>query len=410
MTITRYILQSKDKPLIEFDLHILTEVIMGELEHSYSLQITAVHEENQYLFPKNLSETNNNSLLHWIQERRAPKNRQFVNQILAAYDSSESPISYIDISYGLSLNDSYWIINADFPRKWDDCNLYNHPFDEILAYVAFTGHSEKVSGVATSPEFTTDGMQKKCWSNRNDGIYLLKGASPFLDRGDGRNDVFCEYYASQVADAMGFKHVTYELEEFHHRNGEKELVTVCPLFTDEEHGYLPIYYLVKDRPEIIDADLRQIRTELAIADIYGLEAFQDMMVLDSIIYNVDRHLKNFGVIINNNNGEIIGPAPLFDHGMSLLIGASKREFENPLTYCKTIESKFNLDFDIQARRYVQARHLPKLRKLTGFTFKRHPRWNMPEEYLTMLEKIINKRGRKLINLFHEREKNNKRSR
>ncbi|MBP2629452.1 MAG: hypothetical protein H6Q70_80 [Firmicutes bacterium] len=400
-----YVLRSKDIPLVEFDLHVQQEKIQGEIDLQYHLEIKKVYSENVALMPKNLSSINERSLLKWIQNRKAPKNRQFVNKIMTAYEDNRSPISYVDVSYALSVNDAYWVTNQSFLRRWKDCNLYEHKFDEILAYVAFTGHSEKISGLITSPEFTTDGAQKKSWSNRYDDIYLIKGGTEFLTRPDGRSDIFSEYYASQVAEAMGFFHVAYDLEEFKHKNGEKELVSICKLFTSESEGYVPIYYLLKDRKDIHLENIESFKTELQIGEIYGEDAFQDLMLFDSIIYNVDRHLKNFGVLVDNDTGKIIGSAPLFDHGMSLLVGAAGVELEKPYEYVKTIKSAFDIDFDLQAKRFVQKRHIKNLRKLTTFHFKRHEKFNLPDKMLIMIELLVQKRGRDILQLYHEKNNN-----
>ena len=39
-----------------------------------------------------------------------------------------------------------------------------------------------------------------------------------------------------------------------------------------------------------------------------------MMVFDALICNVDRHLNNFGVLVDNRTNKIKCMAPLFDHG------------------------------------------------------------------------------------------------
>ena len=94
-----------------------------------------------------------------------PKNRAFVHHILATLEKNQQNnlMAYIDISLRLSLNDSYWIIPAHQKYIWQDYNLYENSFNETLALVAFTGYSTKISGIATSPEYTTNGMLKKCW-------------------------------------------------------------------------------------------------------------------------------------------------------------------------------------------------------------------------------------------------------
>ena len=47
------------------------------------------------------------------------------------------------------------------------------------------------------------------------------------------------------------------------------------------------------------------------------DALNDMLVLDAVICNTDRHFGNFGLLIDNHTNQITAPAPLFDHGNSL---------------------------------------------------------------------------------------------
>lgn len=89
--------------------------------------------------------------------------------------------------------------------------------------------------MVTSPEYTSSGALKKCWSNRADGIYLLKG-DDFINYSDGRSQATTEFYAAQIAAIMDFEHIPYDLEEFHHRDGEREIICKCKLFTDENTG------------------------------------------------------------------------------------------------------------------------------------------------------------------------------
>lgn len=50
-----------------------------------------------------------------------------------------------------------------------------------------------------------------------------------------------------------------------------------------------------------------------------------MIVIDFLINNIDRHLRNFSVI--NKNGEIIKFAPLYDHGLCLYADIQDFELE-----------------------------------------------------------------------------------
>lgn len=397
-----YVLKLKDIPLVEFSLYVVYEEIFDTVAENYSIKINNVHQENKHLLPKKLSSNLTEAeLLKWINRRKAPKNRQFVEKILSAIDDSDNPMKYVDVSHALSLNDAYWITNDIMEYKWDELNLYSHPFDEALSYVAFTGYSQKVSGLLSSPEITSSGMLKKCWSNREDGIYLLKGDDVFQSN-DGRSQATHEFYAAQVAEAFGIEHIDYDLEEFHHRNGNKEIVCICKLFTSENEGFVDTSIVAGDKGvDVHNLDMSSLSVQKQFSDWFG-EFYADMMVFDSLIINRDRHLGNFGMIVDNNTGEYLRPAPLFDNGCSMLLGASKFDLKEGYTdYVASLCCKY-MDCDKQARLFVQERHISRLRKLLDFQFVKHPKYNISDETLKVMSKFIQERARKIIALYQQK--------
>ncbi len=397
-----YVLKLKDIPLVEFSLYVVYEEIFDTVAENYSIKINNVHQENKHLLPKKLSSNlTEEELLKWINRRKAPKNRQFVEKILSAIDDSDNPMKYVDVSHALSLNDAYWITNDIMEYKWDELNLYSHPFDEALSYVAFTGYSQKVSGLLSSPEITSSGMLKKCWSNREDGIYLLKGDDVFQSN-DGRSQATHEFYAAQVAEAFGIEHIDYDLEEFHHRNGNKEIVCTCKLFTSENEGFVDASTVAGDKGvDVHNLDMSSLSVQKQFSDWFG-EFYADMMVFDSLIINRDRHLGNFGMIVDNNTGEYLRPAPLFDNGCSMLLGASKFDLKEGYTdYVASLYCKY-MDCDKQARLFVQERHISRLRKLLDFQFVKHPKYNISDETLKVMSKFIQERARKIIALYQQK--------
>lgn len=290
-------------------------------------------------------------------------------------------MDYIDVSLGLSLNDSFWIIPADKEYKWSEYNLYDNKFDEALKLVTFKGESYKITGLTTSPEYTTNGMLKKCWHRENNKIYLLKGSTP--QYANGGKDSFCEYYMSQIAKILGLDCVEYDLKEFHN-----EIVSSCKLFTSEKEGYCPVYYFMdkksldKNKGELIEV----------VEKIFTKDKLDDILFFDALIYNADRHLSNFGMIINNDTLEILRPAPIFDNGFSMINYLMESELDNIDKALKDKKSFFGYNFDEQLSASVQKRHYDGLKKLSAFTFTRHKEFNLDEKWLVEVEKHIQKRA------------------
>lgn len=398
-----YILQNKDIPLLKFDL-MREKIQVGGLEaYDYSLQIKYMNQEKQALLPYSLQQDSSpENLLQWIGKRKAPKNRQFVDKLMQTIGDDENPLAYVDISHALSLNDALWITNAAYPIAWQDFNLYHHPFNEVLAYVAFTGYSEKISGVVTSPEYTSSGALKKCWSNRLDGIYLIKG-DDFIKYTDDRSQATMEYYAAQVAEVMGFEHISYDLEMFHHRNGEKEIVCKCRLFTSEDVGYTAAYDFFRAKGLAMKrANLANIVVQDKMAEIYGREKYGDLMIYDALICNKDRHLGNFGYLTDNNTGAYLRPAPIFDNGFSLLYGAAKNDMENLEAYISSLSGKY-MNFDTAVKLFIRPDHIPGIRKLLNFHFRKHPKYNVANATLEKMSQFIQLRAKRILSLYREKE-------
>lgn len=402
-TIASYTLRSKDIALVHFHLQSEAEHALGVTQYKYQIEIAEIVEKNKPLLPYSLKDgLNNKKLLAWINQRKAPKNRQFVNQIMTAIEDSLNPLKYVDISHALSLNDAYWITNDDIPVKWQDFNLYDHPFDDALASVAFTGYPKKVHGVIISPELTTSGMLKKCWTNRSDGIFLLKG-DDIIFRPDRRNQAAMEFYAAQIAEKMEFEHVNYDLEEFHHHDGNKEIICKSKLFTSKNEGFINAFdFFLANGFDASDADLSDLSNQAKMAKLYGQIAYQDLMVFDSLICNQDRHLGNFGYIVDNDTGEFLRPAPIFDNGLSLLSVATPNDLNNLDDYISTISGKY-LDFDKQARLFVSPRHIPYIQSLLNFHFEKHPLYNISDEAIDKLSEMIQIRAKRILEIYQKKQ-------
>ena len=398
-----YTLRSKDTPLLRFSLLGEKQEAFGVEKMAYSVHILQCTEDKGMLPYSLRSHLSDQCLLRWIERRKAPKNRQFVNEIMRSIEDSNNPLRYVDISHALSLNDTLWITNDAVPARWNDFSLYRHPFNDVLAYVAFTGYSERVPGVVSSPELTSSGALKKCWSNRGDGIYLIKG-DDLLKRDDGRSQATMEFYAAQIAERMGLAHINYDLEEFHHRDGEREIVCTCKLFTSEHVGYVNALDFFCDHGIDMDnVNMEDLSTQVKMAHMFGLPDYEDIMVFDAIICNQDRHLGNFGYLIDNDTGKYLRPAPIFDNGFSLLVGASQRNMKNLSEYISSIHGKY-LGFDEQAQLFLEPRHVAPIRSLVDFSFTRHPKYNVSDDCLSAMSKMIRLRAQRLLEIFQTKKK------
>jgi hypothetical protein len=288
----------------------------------------------------------------------------------------------------LSLNDSYWVVPQGFTGRFSQYNLYENRFSEILSLVAYTGIGQSYGAFTTSPELTTSGMLPKAWRFIEDeGIYLYKGGSS--GAANAGNEPYSEFYACQIAEAMGLRTVSYDLE-----NWKGILASKCKLFCDMDTAFIPVGRMIQ--PGGLKACLDYYA---ALGDDFS-ENMRSMLALDAVIYNEDRHFGNFGILRDNHSGAIIAPAPLFDHGISLFNYAMPVDIANLDTYSKTRYPAYgNISFERIVSDVCGKVQAQQLRALIGFRFRKHISINWPSERLSAIEKHIQKRVRALLGLI-----------
>ena len=126
------------------------------------------------------------------------------------------------------------------------------------------------------------------------------------------------------------------------------------------------------------------------------DAFVDMIVFDTVILNTDRHFGNFGFMVDNHTNEICAPAPLFDHGLSLLTYAMDDDLQDWETYAETRVPATYSDFTELARQLIGHTQREKLRRLINFKFKKHSRYNWSDERLNVIEHLLQKQAKLLL--------------
>lgn len=378
-----YYLKLFDKTLITF-----------KMERELSLKIFDIEiiSKEKNLFPEILkNEVNSETIEEFLKQRIVPKNRAFVSEILDSYNLNlKDTKGIIDICKGLSLNDCYWVVDND-DLKFKDYNLYDNEFSNALSIIAFTGYASKIRGIASSPEFSTDGALPKSWRRINGQIYLYKGSTESWHFSNTGFEPYSEFYASQIAKAMSINCVEYDLKRW-----KGMLASVCKLFTSKEYSYVPIW-LASGHKNI--EDIYKWCTDNGFK-----EEFIDMILFDSLILNHDRHLGNFGVLKNNKTGKYEKFAPLFDNGEGLLAKGSIEAFNNIdslLDYVNTKEtlSYYGIEYNKLVEAFCDKKQISKLRKVLTFKFKEDNTYKLSRKRTKLLEDFIHIRANELINII-----------
>ena len=346
------------------------------------VSITSINKDKVERLPLGMSPTSE-SLTRWLRHRTIPANRAYAQNFLSKNGLSENDfIGILQICKGLSLTDCYWVTYPNDQKTFAEVNLFDNRFSQVLSQIAFTGYgSSPASKFRSSPEFTTNGMLPKAWRRKEGKVLLYKGGTSGL--ANTGKEPYSEFYAAQVAEAMGIPHVTYGLSKW-----KGQLCSTCELFTSKDISFVPASTLISTSriSQIIDwFDDHGWKNDLA-----------DMLVLDALIRNTDRHLGNFGFLVDNHTNQLLRPAPIFDNGLSLYCYVMDNDLNNLSEQEKTLAPALYANFDEVALHVIGQKQKQELRHLLTFKFKKHSRYNLSDERIKMLESAIQGKVRCLL--------------
>lgn len=268
----------------------------------------------------------------WIEGRNYAKHKEHLKKWLKEWQI-DSLCGFLDVTHALGINDCLWVKRCDSELTWKTINLYNNDFSDVAQHTAFdTGlyglqlSSTNIASVV-SPEFTSEGTCPKCWKVEDGRIYLYKAA--YSGASNVGKEPYSEYISSYVVkQLLGNKCIAYDLTKLNDK-----LCSKCELFTSENYGYVPFSRLIDANRNYTLNDVIDICTCMG----YEKEC-REMILTDSIVFNQDRHLGNFGFIVDNESFEIQGFAPLFDYNLSMLCNA----LDDDLMDFERYEDEFSL--------------------------------------------------------------------
>lgn len=244
----------------------------------------------------------------WWTYRSIPASRSGVREALEVLDVASTKLLLLRC-YGLSLSDHYWIRPKDSGLTWDQINFFDNPFSDDMGDVLFGKPAKEDGFDFSSPDNTSDGFLKKRWKIINGKRCLVKGGSnPF------QQQPFNEVIATRVMECLNIPHVPYELVW-----SDGYPYSVCEDFVSPDTELVSAWRVMQSQKKSNNDSVYQHFIKcckgLGIRDVEA--SLDQMLVLDYIIANEDRHLNNFGLLRNPETLEWLGMAPIFDSGSSL---------------------------------------------------------------------------------------------
>jgi hypothetical protein len=210
----------------------------------------------------------------------------------------------------LSLTDHYWICPVNKSLKWKNVNFYDNDLSsDIGNMLLFKKSTRKKSYSMETPNSTVNGSLKKCW-------YIIDGKRFLLKENTGYS-AFSEVVTSEICKRLGIPAVTYKVKRF--ERGVVTLTNYCPNMTDGKYEFVPAYQI----ENIFDRNINVSKYDHYIRCVKSLgydnieNELDNMIFIDCLIRNKNRHYGNFGLLRDSETLKIKSTAPLFDNGFSL---------------------------------------------------------------------------------------------
>ena len=252
------------------------------------------------------------SLKSWLRQRSLDTSRTNSRFVLRELDSDKADITQIVLSVNAAtITDNFWIKENGSEKTYEQTRFHQ----DHLAKVALLGSS---AGIVVppdhhSPELTNTGTFEKCWHLENGQWWLYKKGNP--------EHTFSELAAQSIGRYLNINMAIYqyvsrnEIGNIFDCRAPASLSVVKTLdFTGGVFNFEPAADLGCSRDDAVKN--YQILKRLSPA---AAQEYKKMVLLDTLTYNIDRHLFNFGVLRDQTTGQVVSLAPNFDHNLSLSV-------------------------------------------------------------------------------------------
>ena len=132
-------------------------------------------------------------------------------------------------------------------------------------------------------------------------------------------------------------------------------------------------------------------------------SFREMLLLDSIVLNYDRHMGNYGFMVDNDTFRIVRIAPIFDFDhclgdyISLQSNTPKEAFENITT--KKMPRTECGDWYQQAKMVMTPELRNNMKNMMPFHFKRFTgQYDLDDLRIKFMEAIVNTQIKRILSI------------
>lgn len=232
----------------------------------------------------------------WLMHRALPSNRKNADKIYNSLglNGQLNEISLMKHTHELSINDNYWIKSDNESINYEDISLFKNELNNSLSEIALTGQSNTtVNELTLSAEYTGQGTFPKCFVKEDNNIYMYKSGNI--------ESIKNELYACYIAEVLGVRTTHYGYATLYNTECTKSKIV-----TNENTNWETAF--------IMSGFLKEYGyTPQSYAEKFLTKSYTDMIILDAIILNEDRHMKNWSFEFNSEDNSRICLAHSYDY-------------------------------------------------------------------------------------------------
>ncbi len=269
------LLMHQDRKVAEFDYD-------GEILKIYDNKLLPLHFKN------------NRSFEEWVRLRLLDESRvssRLLKKALRATGYTQKEL--LMLVKARTITDRYWLKHDSTGIIFEDL-LFR---EDIYSELTLNKNLDMLNiRREFTPELTNTGSYEKGWKYINGKWYLYKLGKP--------EEIFSEVFTYKLGELLGFDMAVYEaigdkIRSLDFTNaGELNLQTMSSIVGEDEN-----YSLSYNKLKELDQSLAH--------------KFLDIIYLDTLVRNPDRHTRNYGVL-TDSSGDIVKLAPNYDNNLSLI--------------------------------------------------------------------------------------------
>ncbi len=252
---------------------------------------------NEDLLPLYLKRIPNADM--WLETRAIDSHRANSRLLKKALRLAEKDdISTVIHVNGATITDNYWVRSIGSKLNYDDIRFSDDYFSNLALKGSYNSFNRAAnSNRSKTPELTNVGSFEKCWKLKDGQWWMHKKAN--------HEEMFSELFVYELGKLLGMNMAIYSRGD--------ACVKSLDFTSGARVNFEPASTFMGDNEDYFDV----IEALNALCP-RAIPEYIQMIFLDTVCANPDRHTNNFGLLRDTENGKLLGLAPNFDNNMALI--------------------------------------------------------------------------------------------